>query len=760
MAIGAGSPDALLELARVVNITAGVSGSSDLRVDTGMTAARTAIAAAESLDEADEQVARLLDPVPAEIYLALAERALATDEPDLAKRSLEHATTTALNEAVRGEAHDQLAALAQHAGDGEQERTERLAAAIAWDRAERADRALASAAALVVLDPQHAEARCRVASSLILLSWATPKEIALPQLRRALEVNEPVAAIVEAQALQLTDRDWLRAWALWNEGSARRRLAAFDGEPRADHRWRALLAALRTVAVVPTNGSMWTGLADAAFELDLLSMAELAAGKATRLDPSRDKIAQHVRALANLGEFERALDVLGDPTNPFEWNMQAHVRVRLGQARTAAAVFDAHRPEPDSQWARLSHVTSLLLVDRRAEAVAAAKDLDASLRARLSETEIRSVAARESLILGNDERVEALTTDLRASGEHNSDFELAVVRTVQGRHLDAASLFASYVRSFTSQDDVACWEHIDLDVLALVLADRGDPLPDLSEAQRELDELRTRSVARRDPLAELDLADSDGADDTSVAAAKDVGRTIVAVAGDDLQAVEAGIGRLDAALGGVPTGPLRRVAGRTAASAAGRGRRSCRGGRPLRRRDAACERTPRGGADEHRRPAACGVTGRCGPEGGLCGALSSRRPQSRVVRPARGESARSRTARRRCRVCSEQCALSTQLPPSWFAAVRTPTEQHELFLRHFPEMRLVIAATIPGIHVSTDAALEPSGYRVLVHDDVVEVGTLPIGRRLLPGGALHFCPPSSRGPPLARSKRCFERSAR
>jgi hypothetical protein len=694
MTIGGSSEDALLELARVVNITAGASGSSDLRIDTGMTAARTAIASAPSLDGADEQVARLLDPVPAEIYLALAERALLEDAPDLAERSLARVTTTALNAAVRGEAYDQLAILARRAGDGERERTQRLAAAKAWDSAERPDRILASTDALITLDPGHAEARCLAAGSLSQLSWNAPKEVALPQLRRALEILEPVAEIVDSQANQLADPDWLRAWALCAESLVRVRLADFDGEHQADQRWRALLAAMRAVAVRPTKNWVWTATADAAYANRMWSLAELAAREASRLDPSRETSAEHVRALANLGEFTRALEVLGEPGSPFEWSMQAHVHIHLGQPAVAAAVFDAHPPLPDFRWARLSNVNALLLVGRRDEAVAAAKDLDASMRARLTETGVRSTSARLALIVGNDERAETLSEEVRANGEHDSDFDLAVIRTVQGRESEAATLFASYVRDFTSLDDVACWENIDRHLLSLVLADRGIPHPDLSEAQGELDALRTRLAARRDPVAELDLTESDGADGTAVAAAKEVGRTIVELAREDLVGDTAG------------ANPL--VAGQ------------------LDDESVINEDLLRGASSSGVTAEAVSVVRSLTGDPAL-GSLAQVVSAGLDPEPAAADVAPA---------APQPFALSTELPPSWFATVTNPTEQHELFLRHLPAMRLTSAAVVPAVSVSTDAALEPGGYRVLVHDDVVEEGILTVGRRLLPESAL------------------------
>ena len=51
--------------------------------------------------------------------------------------------------------------------------------------------------------------------------------------------------------------------------------------------------------------------------------------------------------------------------------------------------------------------------------------------------------------------------------------------------------------------------------------------------------------------------------------------------------------------------------------------------------------------------------------------------------------------------------VRVELPPSWFAGMNDPLNEHPLFLRYLPELRLRSRTTIPPVQVSTDDGLEP-----------------------------------------------------
>jgi hypothetical protein len=66
--------------------------------------------------------------------------------------------------------------------------------------------------------------------------------------------------------------------------------------------------------------------------------------------------------------------------------------------------------------------------------------------------------------------------------------------------------------------------------------------------------------------------------------------------------------------------------------------------------------------------------------------------------------------------------LELILPTSWFADHDDPLNDHPLFQRYIPEIRLRAAWEVPGINVRVDEELEPDGYRILVLDQVEEEG--------------------------------------
>ena len=76
--------------------------------------------------------------------------------------------------------------------------------------------------------------------------------------------------------------------------------------------------------------------------------------------------------------------------------------------------------------------------------------------------------------------------------------------------------------------------------------------------------------------------------------------------------------------------------------------------------------------------------------------------------------------------------MTVDLPPSWFDAFDDPVSQHDLFLRHLPELRLTATVEVPSISVSIDEALEPDGYRINVRGVTAEHGRVPLSGVLLP----------------------------
>jgi hypothetical protein len=139
---GASTPDVLLEIARTRSILrSGVV--PDLGTDGAMIAARKAVAAARSIDEAEQLVIEMLPPVPPEIHLALAERAATEGDDEAALRVLAEALQGAQG-AVAAKSHEMLGTLLR-TNDVARACSEYVAASDAWGVVSRWERALHAA---------------------------------------------------------------------------------------------------------------------------------------------------------------------------------------------------------------------------------------------------------------------------------------------------------------------------------------------------------------------------------------------------------------------------------------------------------------------------------------------------------------------------------------------------------------------------------------------------------------------------------------
>jgi hypothetical protein len=83
---------------------------------------------------------------------------------------------------------------------------------------------------------------------------------------------------------------------------------------------------------------------------------------------------------------------------------------------------------------------------------------------------------------------------------------------------------------------------------------------------------------------------------------------------------------------------------------------------------------------------------------------------------------------------SEQ-ALQVYVPLSWFAGLADPLD-HEVIKRFVPDARARLrhrtGAVLPGVNFRDDAALEPAGFRIVLHGAVAAEGQLRPGRWCCP----------------------------
>jgi tetratricopeptide (TPR) repeat protein len=701
--VSSASPaDALFEAARVL-IGPGQAVVSDLQINAGMSAARKAVAAPGALEEARRQIDMMLAPVPAQIYLALAERAMTDGDDLVAREALERAIEVGAAGAVRAEAQERLADVAHRGGDDDGSIRHRLQAADIWADLSKYDRILSNAEQVLAVRPEHGEARCWKASSLMQLFWSpsvpgpwgndnvgSQHHDSQRQLHKALNLAHTVAADEAGDT-----GNWLRAWALALESCLANRLAEFDDEPTRLHQWTALRAALLALTLQPRAEGYWLRLADAASDLELWSLAELAARRAAE-SLSAEAVEQHIRTLINLGEHDRALELLGDPLNVRQWNMRGHLLLHRGDSKGAAVVFAEHPPAPDEVWARLSHIVAMLLTGQRTEGLSAARDLDAWLRPRLKEFSKWDAVAWISMLLGDDARVEDMVERERSNGHNTSDLCLAVVRASQHREDEAAALLTSYVRSLTSLDDVLQWERVGVEVVKETLKHRKVAMPGLTGAQAVLRDVHAELADRRDPLVELRIT-AEKAKGFADPADTLLAPVIVAVARHDLEGAEKILRELTPTQDGESFAPLwlwleeeRELADVDMASA------------EMDVASAAAE------TDE----------------------MQGEAPTDDGAWPTPGEEPLEPEIER----------MRVYLPPSFFG-VENPPADHPLFVRHLREMRLQPHGyLVPWVRVTDAEELEPDGYVIAMHDQTLEAGVLPLGRRVLSAAALALVP--------------------
>ena len=262
-----------------------------------------------------------------------------------------------------------LAEIAQRAGDDQAGISERVLAAETWSAASRPDRALSNAEQALSRNPANGEARCwwQPAScssfgqrrALILSgngSTRNQRQEARQQLSRALQMADDVA-----HSKSTDNYDSNRAWAYYLVTSASAHCSAdFDGEPSRYYHWKALQAELEALLLQPDIEGDWLRLADAAVELELWSLAELGARTAVSLSLSPQATSELIRALINGGKYDEALELLGDPADSFEWSMRLTSSSTVATSRNRWRFLTGeHPPEPDSDWARVSHIAGL-----------------------------------------------------------------------------------------------------------------------------------------------------------------------------------------------------------------------------------------------------------------------------------------------------------------------------------------------------------------------------------------------------------------
>lgn len=500
--------------------------------DSALDYARTAVRTLPSLIDADGDAGRLVDP-PAELWIALAERA--RDEGDY--ESADDFLGKALMAAEPGDDETAAAVWEMRAGLEAPSATpappsarvrwayllagHRRASAGQLERARR-DYEAAASGRRADSDPESTGLRATAQLSWADIISATaqqrPRQVAEPELRKALQVLE--------EAQDVADASGAESWSYLTQSDLHTQLSRVPGaDDRYEHEWAALLASARAVALKPDWTATWLTLAEAAMTRDLYLLAEAAARRAHEIEDDEPTRAGFVRALINTGQYEEAQTLLerpagmplgtsaasaseaGCPDDPWERCSLGVIALRQGRAGEAVECFAGVDIDPSWGWAWHSAICALAINGE----VKAAR--------RKSEEFMHATAGRE----GERSRLWAAAFDdllhrpLDPARDHPervsqvADSDDVKALRAQGEALILSQDQAGWQlieRAIADDPRPACideWEREDRPVLDRLAREMGFQLTPPWDHQ-ELRQIRDRKKHADDPVTELEAA--------------------------------------------------------------------------------------------------------------------------------------------------------------------------------------------------------------------------------------------------------------
>jgi tetratricopeptide (TPR) repeat protein len=693
----------------------------------GIDAARTAINAVTLLSDVGPLLERLVVPTPAEMLIALAERALDEQAIDLHLDAIEAASI------MLPEGESTLAALvaeltarsARERGLAESEQVEALLdAGVARAVAGQFDAARAHFEGVLEVDASNSEAKLRLADCLVALGNPRPLTEGRPLIDRALRLIDEVS---ERGAIS-TDMSWTYLVAAGAHG----RLADAVDATAGEHAWRRFVAAARAVAHDLESATRWVELADSADRLDLYLVAHALAAQAERLDPDDPTVAEQMtQELVNAGHLERALADLEGHTEPFDQAVRAFLLVRLGHPLEAIRELGTTTPNPAWPWASETLMAAFVLTDRFEEARVEANRIGQLWADRLDEAQARSTLAWAEMVTGDFDaalsKIKPLVPGDRASDAASLAGRLMLLA---GQEEAGRETIRSWLETTTNRLAVSDWQNLDAPVLRKLAVRHGATLATLDDLDRLAEQRTVELASKRDALAELGNAGHPDAADRTVAQAKALVTALLLINDD---APERAVAALEGSALEFPDDPelaalLTAARDRTTALSPGPG--SAVGETAVRAVSAALDGD-----------AAAALRGlRSLLDHGLqtaSTALKEAADENRGVLAQVAESVQLLLTDPEYR---DEAAgllkslgtppdvprpLAVELPPSWFEGHDDPVNDHSLFLRYLPEVRLRAPFELPAINVNVDPDLEPSGYRISIHGEVKDTGTVP-----------------------------------
>lgn len=473
-------------------------------VEVTLSAAKDRLAGLGSIVDISGQLDRLIEPAPPELWLAVAERAAAEQDHDLA--------ATAFDNAERGVGSQFALGAVIH-----ERRAEQLAAS-------HGDQAATADAWLTAGDDRWSAGQPDIAQQHYRAAQALrPDDLRAAMGQLCAEAAEWSAKPISESAPHLTDLlgklESLQAahgvepamsWSLLNAASIRTQLAAAGDDSVADHTWGALLAIGRALVFDPRAASTWNQLAEALGTFSIYQTAVFAARRAFSLEPAQQQRYELIRASINLGDLDAGRDLLSEGVDrdlPWIKAADGFIQCRIGSKEKATELLrDAARQDPSMLWARELLMRAYLLTGETEVARREARQLRAYLGDRRDLDSLISLAEC-ALISGDFAEAERLGLRLveresRSTEKGDGLRVLGQAKLLSGQAdgVDDVGQAAAQARVPRVLDD---WERLELPLMHILAADHGIELPDLTPVAEASVRRRATLAAWADPLAEL-----------------------------------------------------------------------------------------------------------------------------------------------------------------------------------------------------------------------------------------------------------------
>lgn len=723
-----GDLDVVTELVR--------QGRKTLETEAVLEAAQIGIDALPSLLDIDSDLGRLLEP-PAELWIALSDRARREAMPDLGRRALDEAERL-----IGPDEHELWASIGERRATTATSATERVRALRdAGDRRLAADDLKRARLNFIeaVDEPGDADPQERASAALRYADTVAALDASQPLRLVRDEVADALRRLLEAQAIE--GMAAAESWSYLTQAYLRLNLARGADPARADQAWRAFLAASRAVALSPNEAHRWSILADVAPWLTCYRTAEAAARHALEKGGPA-QAPPYIQALTNLGWIDQAIGLI-NATDPWSECVRAYLFLRQGKPEEVVRLLRAVTIDPSWAWAQETLVSALLLTGQFEEAQAEAAKFARIASERVDEADfLFSMAFYEQVCGRSDRAAELAERRLEVDqgfGENDATALLGEVLLLRGDRDAGIRLLQRAASSFRDRriDD---WSRIERPMIAALARWRGVDLGDPSALDAIVEQRREEIAAISDPPAELAQAPAGGADPEVVRSARALGTALLHVAGGN----EARAGEALAEIGTDLEDEARSLRAYLRSLANERrhaelaaqvvelsstGDRTAASGVLAQLLDEVPHETDnllrQQGTDEELRPVADVLT-------------------ELAARPQYEESAAN--VQRWLGLAEPEPEISSgaglrlYLPGSWFADYADPLHEHPLFLRYLPELRARADWEVPGVNVMVEDSLEPDGYRIWAHGELLDQGRVQPDARYCSEGALEFLP--------------------